>query len=158
MPIRTSDPSRPTWCTCRADAVITTELQLRAQVVDAICAHARNALPNEVVGLLAGSPSGEVVKSLPLSNIAEVNRFLADPYEQYKAIQAITELGLSLLAIYHSHPGGPARLSASDRRYACRHDALHVIIAIEAQIPDVEIRAYRVTQDRCDEVDVHYLS
>jgi proteasome lid subunit RPN8/RPN11 len=56
---------------------------------------------------------------LPLVNLAPDDRsFLADPYSQYRALQRLRAGKLTLLAIYHSHPGGGVVPSAEDLAHA----------------------------------------
>jgi len=70
--------------------------------------------PNEACGLVAGQDnySERIYK---IKNIAKSpTRFQMDPEGQLKAFENIEDLGLELLAIYHSHPRGPANLSQTD--------------------------------------------
>ena len=95
--------------------------------------HVRRSLPHEAVGLLAGGPQGKVELVLPLSNIAaDSYSFVADPFEQYKALRQIQQLGLKLLAIYHSHPGGGEMPSSRDLKYAQAWDCWNVVLAVKA--------------------------
>jgi proteasome lid subunit RPN8/RPN11 len=95
--------------------------------------HVRKSLPQEAVGLLAGSDGGKVELVLPLPNIAtDRYSFLADPFEQYKALRQIQQLGLKLLAIYHSHPGGGETPSTQDLKYAQAWDCWNLVLAVNA--------------------------
>lgn len=70
--------------------------------------------PNEACGIVAGQDnySERIYK---ITNIAKSpTRFQMDPERQLKAFVNIEDLGLELLAIYHSHPRGPASLSQTD--------------------------------------------
>jgi proteasome lid subunit RPN8/RPN11 len=121
-------------------------------------AHAEREQPREAVGLLAGHPSGPASLALPLVNIAGPGAFLADPYSQYLAEKRIAAEGLSRLAIYHSHPGGGAALSAADRTFAQRHNTIHLVIALAHGDCPLDIRAYHVRPDRVVPVTVHAIA
>jgi proteasome lid subunit RPN8/RPN11 len=73
-------------------------------------------LPDEACGLLAGIPP-RVERVVPVTNIAASPvRFLMEPQEQVRALHEFDQQGLELLAIYHSHPHGPAHPSETDLR------------------------------------------
>ncbi|GIW24011.1 M67 family metallopeptidase [Meiothermus sp.] len=81
--------------------------------------HLKTALPNEGVGLWAGR-RGVVRQVWPLENVhpAPQAYYEANPQALLEALRCIEVAGLELLAIYHSHPLGPARPSESDRSQA----------------------------------------
>ena len=106
--------------------------------------HAEREQPREAVGLLAGRPHGVVSLALPLVNVAGAGAFLADPHVQYLAERRIAASGLRLLAIYHSHPGGGAQLSALDRHFGRRHDVAHIVIALAHGDCPLDVKAYRL--------------
>jgi [CysO sulfur-carrier protein]-S-L-cysteine hydrolase len=109
--------------------------------------HAREALPMEAVGILGGHPNGRVFQAIPLPNLAGPRAFLADPRSQYEAERRLRRLGLALLAIYHSHPGGGAQLSPADRAFATHLPVVHVVIALaRTWRPREQIRAYRIRE------------
>jgi proteasome lid subunit RPN8/RPN11 len=120
-------------------------LNLTPEVYDQIVEHARRALPAEAVGLLGGDANGRATVAVPLPNLAGARAFVADPFVQFNAERGLRQAGLSLLAIYHSHPGGGARLSAADRAFAERRPIAQVVLALDCpRHPGEEIRAYRV--------------
>ncbi len=70
--------------------------------------------PEEACGLLAGK-NRQVTAVYPITNaLHRPDRFRMDPLEQLRAFEAIETAGLELLAIYHSHPRGPAFPSETD--------------------------------------------
>jgi len=70
--------------------------------------------PLESCGLVAGR-KGLAEKIYPVKNmLASPARFRMEPHEQLRAFEAIEDSGLDLLAIYHSHPTGPATPSETD--------------------------------------------
>lgn len=92
---------------------------------------ARAARPREAVGLLGGSAEGTATVLLPLSNIAPGNKaFIADPFEQFCALQRLQREKLQLLAIYHSHPDGGVDPSQDDLALAVQWPCAHLIVAL----------------------------
>lgn len=90
-------------------------LQIPAAIYEAMLAHARAELPNECVGLLAGTKNGLVVERFPLINaLAHPRRFESEGKSQLAAERRRRELGLEWLAIYHSHPTSPPVPSKTD--------------------------------------------
>jgi proteasome lid subunit RPN8/RPN11 len=90
-------------------------LQIPATLYQAMIAHALSELPNECVGLLAGTPDGKVVERFPLINaLADPRRFESDGKSQLHAERRCRELGIEILAIYHSHPTSPPIPSKTD--------------------------------------------
>lgn len=122
-----------------------------------ILRHARAALPAEAVGILGGRPDdGRAVAAVPLPNLAGSRpAFLADPRAQYEAEKGLRRLGLAVLAVYHSHPGGGATLSPTDQAFAARLPLAQVVIALaRPRPPREEVRAYRVEGGRTLEVEL----
>jgi [CysO sulfur-carrier protein]-S-L-cysteine hydrolase len=97
--------------------------------------HARREHPNECCGLLAGK-DGAVGKHYRMTNThrSPVSYFM-EPKEQFSAFKTMREEGLSLLAIYHSHPHTQAYPSPTDVRLAFYPDAAYLIISLERAEP-----------------------
>ncbi len=77
-------------------------------------AHVQASAPLEACGLLAGR--GRVVsRVISVANQAQSTvRFRMEPAEQLQAFHWMDANGLDLLGIFHSHPAGPDRPSATD--------------------------------------------
>jgi proteasome lid subunit RPN8/RPN11 len=79
-----------------------------------ILEHVRSVLPEEACGFVAGR-DGFAAAILPVTNqLHSPVRFQMEPQQQLKAMMWIDENGLEILAIYHSHPSGPAMPSPTD--------------------------------------------
>ena len=122
-------------------------LRIGSGALQTMLRHAERDQPCEAVGMLAGDSSGTASLALPLANLAGPRAFLADPYTQYLAEKRIAAEGLSLVAIYHSHPGGGASLSPSDHAFAKLRDTTQIVIALAHDNCPQDIRAYRVCGD-----------
>lgn len=111
-------------------------LRIRRSVLDAISDHARRALPNEACGYLAQA-GGVTVRAFPLTNAdASPEHFSLVPQEQFAAVRAMRAEGLSLRAVYHSHPSTPARPSAEDIRLSADPALSYVILSLAGPAPD----------------------
>jgi proteasome lid subunit RPN8/RPN11 len=75
-------------------------------------AHVTAELPFEACGLLAGHDD-TVHEVLPITNqLPSPTRFRMEPAEQLRAFAAIGDKAMSLLGIFHSHPGPPGLTAA----------------------------------------------
>jgi proteasome lid subunit RPN8/RPN11 len=92
---------------------------MRADVIDRI--------PEEACGLVAGIDNRSQ-RVFMISNIWQSPvRFRLDPQEQLEALLMIEDNNWDLLAIYHSHPRGPAYPSESDIGEAAYPEAINLI-------------------------------
>jgi proteasome lid subunit RPN8/RPN11 len=128
---------------------------IRAAVFHSMLRHVEQEKPREAVGMLAGDPSGEASLALPLTNLIDAGAFLADPYSQYLAEKRISAEELTLLAIYHSHPGGSAHLSAADREFASLRNIVNIVIAPAHGDCPLDVRAYRIRGESIIHITLH---
>src|SRR6516164_4706231 len=88
-------------------------LTLNPDILDQILQHAKSDYPNEGCGLLVGRGAGE--RFIPMKNIsASPTEYEMDPAELIRVLRDLRGTGELLIAIYHSHPQGPAELSRRD--------------------------------------------
>ena len=96
------------------------------QIVD----QARAEAPIEACGMLAGAED-KVSKIYRMTNADAANdHFMMTPEEQFAVVKDIRVEGLTMLAIYHSHPESPARPSAEDIRMAFTPGVVYVIVSL----------------------------
>jgi [CysO sulfur-carrier protein]-S-L-cysteine hydrolase len=89
--------------------------------------HVAGGVPEEVCGLVAGI-AGRATRVYPITNILRSPvQYRMAPQEQLKAFLAMEDNGLELLAIYHSHPLGPAVPSATDIAESYYPDVVYLI-------------------------------
>jgi len=102
-------------------------------------AFAREGLPNEACGLIAGKADQDIKtieKVYFLTNTdANAEHFSIDPKEQLAAVRNMRELGLVPLGNFHSHPSTPARLSDEDIRLAHDPKASYLVLSLAEARP-----------------------
>lgn len=122
--------------------------------VECIIQQAREHLPVECCGILAGRVEGESIEVVDVYSMTNVDQspehFSLDPEEQFKVYYAIREKGLKLLGNYHSHPASPARPSQEDIRLAYDPEAVYMILSLQEEIP--VLRAFRIQNGEYAEI------
>ncbi|MBV9352610.1 MAG: M67 family metallopeptidase [Mycobacterium sp.] len=120
-------------------------LVIRADLVDAMVAHARADHPDEACGVLAGPERSD----RPERHIAMVNAersptfYRFDAQEQLKVWRALEEAGDAPVVIYHSHTATEAYPSRTDVNLAAEPEAHYVLVS--TRDPDQhELRSYRI--------------
>jgi [CysO sulfur-carrier protein]-S-L-cysteine hydrolase len=125
-------------------------LQIPMTIFQDMIAHARAELPNECVGLLAGTQDGKVMIRLPLVNLlADPTRFESEPRSMFQAEKARREAGLEFLAVYHSHPSNPSVPSRHDLAWHYSPEVQCVIISLAKEPP--EVAGFWLETDRYEE-------
>jgi proteasome lid subunit RPN8/RPN11 len=106
---------------------------------DAMVGYATAGLPHEVAGALGAGRSGIVTAVVPLGGTrATADAIDVTAADLDAALTGLGRAGLHLAAIYHSHPGFPARPSAADRRGLAASPApIAVIVGLDGPAPRV---------------------
>jgi proteasome lid subunit RPN8/RPN11 len=98
-------------------------------------AHVRDELPNECCGLLAGRLEDSIaiaVERLTITNdLASPTRYLTNARDLFAAFRRLRDVGLELLAVYHSHPNSvpiPSRRDVEENTYG--ETVIHLIIGL----------------------------
>lgn len=119
------------------------------QLIDA----AETAIPNEACGLLAGK-GDEVTKFYEMTNAdASPEHFTMLPKEQFAAVKDMRASGSEILAIWHSHPETPPRMSEEDIKLAYAPGAVHIILSLAASSKH-EIKGFKVIDGVPQAIDV----
>jgi len=119
-------------------------LVIPAAIVTDIQKQAGEEAPNEACGYLSGD-EGVVRSRIPMVNVdASPEHFSFDPNEQFSALKQSRERSERLIAVYHSHPETPARMSREDIRLANDPVTAYVIHSVA----DNATRAYRVDREK----------
>ena len=129
------------------------KLTIERHVMDAMLAAAREAAPLEACGLLGGI-DGRATGFYNLANTdASGEHYSMRPEEQFAAIRDMRGTGARMLAIWHSHPATPARMSDEDLRLAYTPDVVYVILSLaDGSRPD--IRGFVLSEGVPTEVDL----
>lgn len=108
------------------------ELRMSTDQWIQIVGHLEDCLPEEGCGLIGGR-EGKATLILPVTNVLHSPvRYRMDPAEQVKAFVKIEQDGDELLAIFHSHPSGPAHPSETDVQEDHYPDVVHLIFYAES--------------------------
>lgn len=110
-------------------------LTIVKKVYDEILMHTRESYPIEACGYLAGNEN--IIKEIfKLTNVDNSNEHFAfAPQEQFEAYRKAREKGLKIIAVYHSHPYTPARMSEEDIRLAYDESLFYAIVSLAEKEP-----------------------
>ena len=126
-------------------------LTLNRTLLNEMLAHVAGLWPEEACGLVGGR-DGRAARVYPVDNVRHSPVvFEMEPVQQIKAMLAMEAEGLELIAIYHSHPDGPARPSATDVANAYYPDAVQLIISL-ADRTRPSVRAFTIIDGAVAEV------
>ncbi|MDO9542655.1 MAG: M67 family metallopeptidase [Kiritimatiellia bacterium] len=129
------------------------KLTIPKTVLAELVVAAGKAAPLEACGLLAGR-DGKAMKFFPMTNVdASPEHFSMKPEEQFAAVKDMRQMGLKMLAIWHSHPSSPPRMSEEDLRLAYTPDIVYVILSL-AVSQDAALYGYRVTNGVPEQVEI----
>jgi len=132
------------------------ELAIPRDVFDKMLNQAADEAPMEACGILAGR-CGRVGKLYKMKNSEHrCDHFMMEPKEQFAVAQDIRAASLEMLAVYHSHPATPARLSAEDIRLALTPEILYVIISLGGPGGPV-VKGFALENGRIAEVPLRIL-
>lgn len=105
-------------------------IHLPPELYESLLAQIDERYPEEACGLIAGRDN-RAARHYPVENILHSPvAFEMEPIQQIRAMLAMEAAGLELLAIYHSHPNGPARPSPSDIAQAYYPETMQIIISL----------------------------
>jgi proteasome lid subunit RPN8/RPN11 len=130
-------------------------LTIRADLVDAMVAHARRDHPDEACGILPGPQgAGRPERCIEMVNAERSPTFYRfDPAEQLKVWRAMDAADEEPVVIYHSHTATEAYPSRTDIAYAGEPGAHYVLIS--TRDPDVhELRSFRIVDGEVTEEPV----
>lgn len=119
------------------------KLKITGKVYQQLVSFAEDAVPDEACGLLAGNESVISVFHPMTNSDASSEHYSMIPEEQFAAIKDMRAKGLEMIAIWHSHPATPARMSEEDIRLAYTPGLAYLILSLE--IPSSpSLKAYRM--------------
>ena len=107
-------------------------------------AHAQEGFPLEVCGILGGIGDTVSANYRMTNSDASNEHFMMEPREQFAVVKELRAKGLSMLAIYHSHPETPARPSEEDIKLALTPDVSYLIISLADAAAPV-IKSFKIS-------------
>lgn len=122
------------------------------ELLDGMVAHCAQGYPNEACGILAGK--GDAVSriyAMVNTERSPVSYFM-DPSEQFRVMKDMRERGLSMVAIFHSHPSSAAYPSSKDVSLAFYEDSVYVIVSLGETEPVV--RGFSIREGTIREVAI----
>jgi len=130
-------------------------LKIAQDIIDEIIAHSRSEAPLEACGYLA-EKDGVVCKCISMKNMdASPIHYSMDPAQQFAAIRNCRTEGLTLRAVYHSHPETAAFPSAEDIRLAYDPALSYVIISLAKTNPT--INSFTIKKDEIFPEKIHII-
>jgi [CysO sulfur-carrier protein]-S-L-cysteine hydrolase len=118
------------------------DLTLAPGILEQVFHHAKTAFPNEACGLLVGRDLAD--RFIPVKNISpSAQEYEMDPAELIAVLRGLRETGARLIAIFHSHPHGPAVPSKQDIDRAYYPEAAHLIVSL-AELERPRAEAFRI--------------
>jgi [CysO sulfur-carrier protein]-S-L-cysteine hydrolase len=128
-------------------------IEIPADIREAMVAHAREEMPNEACGLLAG-PDGRAEHVFRMRNADNSPlTYRLDSTEQLRVFNEIEEKGWEIAAIYHSHTHTEAYPSETDRRQAFYPDAHYVLVSL-ADRDNPTVRAFTIRDGVIEEQEL----
>ena len=126
-------------------------LTMKKADYEKILSHAKENLPEEACGLIAGTKDGDkktIEKVYLLENVDHTNEhFSMNPKDQLAAVKDMRKNGYVPLGNFHSHPESPSRPSEEDKRLAYDSKANYLILSLmEADNP--VLNAFRVDEEK----------
>ena len=114
-------------------------IRLKYELYDEMVKYAKEHLPEEACGLIAGEENeeGRIIKKIYyLTNTDHADdHFTMDPKEQLDAVKDMRANGLKPLGNWHSHPESPSRPSEEDIRLSYDPKASYMILSLMAENP-----------------------
>lgn len=125
----------------------TSSVNVPAEIVAHMKAHAAWTDPMEACGLLATSADGVIRFFYACTNVDQsATSFTVDPVEHFRALVHAESNGWEIGGSFHSHPTGPVRPSATDIASALDRRWIYAIGSSSA------VRAFRIDRGRAREV------
>lgn len=135
-------------------------MEISAELLDEILAHARAEAPNECCGVVGVVPSSEgtpmrAMRVVQARNIHESpKRFEIDGLDVVRAERELDKDGWQIGAIYHSHTHTAPYPSQTDINFARLWPGVEWVIVGLADAAEPEIRSYLIEDGEVREVDL----
>src|SRR5664279_4455669 len=128
-------------------------IRISQAIHDDLIAHAKEGFPLEVCGILGGIGDTVSIIYRMTNTDASNEHFMMDPKEQFAVVKDLRAGGLTMLAVYHSHPETPARPSEEDIRLALTPGVSYLIISL-ADPEQPVIKSFRIHQGKVESEEI----
>jgi len=126
---------------------------IRAEILEAMLAHARSEPQAECCGLLAGR-EGVITDIFPATNaLASAKVYEIAPRELFQLFHTMREQGLTHLGQYHSHLSTENAPSPTDIEQAGYPDQAYFIVSLRPDTPN-PIRAFSIHEGAVQELQI----
>ena len=126
------------------------------KLYDEIVQYAKEHLPEESCGLIAGEIDGDnktIKKVYFLENTDHAeDHFTLNPKEQLEAVKDMRKNGYKPLGNWHSHPSSPSRPSVEDIKLAYDKGASYMIVSFLTKAP--VINSFHIENDQYEKEDL----
>jgi proteasome lid subunit RPN8/RPN11 len=131
------------------------DLVIPHALVQQMLAHVQACLPEEACGILGGRREKAILALAVENELHSPVRFRMRAEDQLRAFLAVEEAGLEFVAIWHSHPSGPAHLSPTDLAEAYYPEAFLLVWSPqEGQMQDWQLLAFHVVNGQAVQVSL----
>jgi len=114
-------------------------VRMDCKLYDEIVQYAKEHLPEEACGLVAGEINGNertIKKVYFLENIDHAeDHFSLNPQEQLACVKDMRANGYKAIGNWHSHPSSPSRPSVEDIKLAYDKNASYMILSFLTKAP-----------------------
>jgi len=119
-------------------------IYLTENILGEIRKQANEELPDEACGYIIGEGSRACALYKMINADHSPRHFSFNPVEQFEALKVAREMRKELIAVYHSHPVTPPRMSEEDIRMANDTKVVYLIYSVEAN----EIKGFTVNREK----------
>ena len=128
-------------------------LKLERAYVDEMIAHAKEDVPNECCGIIAGADGRAMKLYRAINSEASPYRYSVDPKDLLRIHKDADANGWDFLVIYHSHTHTEAYPSPTDIRLAAWPEAYYALVSLMDDERPV-VRAFRIVDGTVAEEDI----
>jgi proteasome lid subunit RPN8/RPN11 len=128
------------------------QLVIPRHIFDDMIVFCREGYPCEACGILAGKGC-EVSRLYRMRNVENSPvSYLMDSTDQFRVLKELRKNGLSIVALFHSHPSSAAFPSAKDVELAFYEDSAYVIVSLSGRKPSAS--AFFIRNGTIEEVEI----
>ena len=131
-------------------------IRMDVKLYDEIVQYAKEHLPEESCGLIAGEIDGDnktIKKVYFLENTDHAeHHFTLNPKEQLEAVKDMRKNGYKPLGNWHSHPSSPSRPSVEDIKLAYDKGASYMIVSFLTKAP--VINSFHIEENQYEKEDL----